>query len=49
VRVADGLLVKHWGILVMLLLMQQIGVIPAEYWSSPWGVSGSVSSLVFGD
>ena len=30
VRVADGLIVEHWGILDMLLLMQQLGVIPAE-------------------
>jgi steroid delta-isomerase-like uncharacterized protein len=30
VRVADGLLVEHWGIMDMLLLMQQLGVIPAE-------------------
>jgi len=30
VRVADGMLVEHWGILDMLLLMQQLGVIPVE-------------------
>ena len=30
VRVADGMLVEHWGILDMLLLMQQIGVIPSD-------------------
>jgi steroid delta-isomerase-like uncharacterized protein len=30
VRVADGMLVEHWGILDMLLLMQQLGVIPTE-------------------
>ena len=30
VRVADGMLVEHWGILDMLVLMQQLGVIASE-------------------
>jgi hypothetical protein len=30
VRIADGMFVEHWGVMDMLVLMQQLGVIPAE-------------------
>jgi steroid delta-isomerase-like uncharacterized protein len=35
-RVADGKFVEHWGILDLLLLMQQLGVIPAESCCVVW-------------
>jgi steroid delta-isomerase-like uncharacterized protein len=30
VRVADGMFVEHWGVMDMLVLMQQLGAIPIE-------------------
>jgi len=30
VRVADGMFIEHWGVMDMLVLMQQLGVVPTE-------------------
>ena len=30
VRVADGMFAEHWGVMDMLVLMQQLGVVPTE-------------------